>query len=115
MITYFRRRKNNFKNYISYRNYGEHGGKPNPEHFQNRLSKAHRADVLYNKLAYIPEYANKQYNQRFHLIRTRLYARLRGLGRLFLGKFIRLSVLKKSKNPYQLIKFSLARQLTLHL
>jgi hypothetical protein len=50
-------RDNGTRNYVPFRNYGEHGGRPNLEHQQNKLSKAHRADVLYGKLAFAPMYA----------------------------------------------------------
>ena len=51
-------RGKNLRNYIPLRNYGEHGGRPNLEHSLNGLSKTHRADVLYNQLAFMPMYAS---------------------------------------------------------
>ena len=89
-------RKRGFKNYIAFRNYGEHGGKPNLEHHQRGLSKVHRADVLYGKLAFMPLYVNKGKNPWFQLLSARLYARIKGIGRLLLGKFLRVYVLKGS-------------------
>lgn len=58
---FFRERK--LKNYVSFRNYGEHGGKPNLEHHQRGLSKVHRADVLYGKLAFMPLYVDRKKKQ----------------------------------------------------
>lgn len=97
--------------YIPFRNYGEHGGIPNPEHAQNRdrwkqLSSCHRADRLYGELAFLPAYAlnDRAYYQ------ARLYAWLRGLGRLFLGRFLRWKVLRQSNEPLRLLGFALKRQ-----
>lgn len=103
-----------FRNYVPFRNYGEHGGLPNPEHKKNKLSKAHRADVLYGKLAIAPMYAcsGEQVN-RWVWWKTRTYARVKGLGRLLLLKYLRSEVVKKSSQGMQLIKFAVARHLTL--
>lgn len=87
-------------NYVPWRNYGEHGGRPNPEHRQHRLSAAHRADVLYGPLAFAPECGG------------RVYGRVKGLGRLLLGKYLRWPVLRHSGHPVRLLKFALGRQLT---
>jgi hypothetical protein len=102
-------RQKKLKNYISFRNYGEHGGLPNREHHQHGLSKSHRADVLSGKLAFLPLYAaNSQL--RFNLVRGK--ARLKGILRLFLGKFLRIAVIRGSTVPNRLIRFAFARQLT---
>ncbi|MGK7952755.1 MAG: LPS biosynthesis glycosyltransferase [Xenococcaceae cyanobacterium] len=105
-------RQKKLKNYLPFRNYGEHGGLPNREHHQHGLSKSHRADVLYGKLAFLPMYAA---NSRLNFILIRLKARIKGIARLFLGKFLRIAVIKGSSVPGRLIKFALNRQLTLSL
>ncbi|MEM9149466.1 MAG: glycosyltransferase family 25 protein, partial [Cyanobacteria bacterium P01_F01_bin.3] len=65
-------------NYVPFRNYGEHGGLPNPEHGKNKLSKAHRADVLYGKLAFAPMYASAQGKiSRWRWLKVRAYARVK--------------------------------------
>ena len=103
------------KNYIPFRNYGEHGGLPNLEHQKYGLSKTHRADVLYGKLAFTPMYARGENIGKFQLISVRLQARIKGIGRLVLGKFLRLPVIKGSTVPGKLINFALQRQLSLRL
>lgn len=104
-------RSRQFKNYIGFRNYGEHGGIPNPEHRRHGMSGIHRADVLYGKLAFLPAYATTRPGQGLHFIGARLKARLRGLGRLLGGRFLRLKVLKESSYPLRLLRFALGRQL----
>lgn len=112
MDSFLRQRK--FKNYIPWRNYGEHGGVPNPEHQQNNLSKTHRADVLYGKLAFLPGYAVGLGNPKINYIYIRLEARLKGLARLLTGRFIRPKVLKVSKKPIKLLIFAFGRQFSLN-
>ena len=106
-------RSRGFKSYIPFRNYGEHGGIPNPEHLQNRhlwkqLSSSHRADTLYGKLAFLPAYAKTD----GELFQARLYARVRGLGRLLTGRLLRRSIVMRSSVPWRLIGFALRRQIT---
>ena len=113
-------RKQNFENFIPFRNYGEHGGRPNPEHIENGLSRTHRADVLYGPLAFSPMYAEPHSTSATHprvgLARwkeygwTRLQGRLIGLGRLALGKFLRFKVLRRSSVPIRLLSFAIRRQ-----
>ena len=105
-------RQKKLKNYLPLRNYGEHGGLPNREHHQHGLSKSHRADVLYGKLAFLPIYAN---NSQIQFIWIRLKARIKGIARLLLNKFLRIAVVRGSSVPGRLIKFALSRQLTLSL
>ncbi len=105
-------RNDGFTNYIPFRNYGEHGGIPNPEHWQNRqiwkqFSAVHRADTLYGKLSFRPIYART--NWEFWQIRS--YARLKGVGRLFSGRLLRLAIVQRSSVPWRLIRFALIRQL----
>jgi hypothetical protein len=108
-------REHQFKNYIPFRNYGEHGGLPNPEHSQNQLSSSHRADVLYGKLAFLPLYASPGNGGALPYFWVRLLARIKGIGRFLLGRYIRLEVLKKSSVPGRLLSFALRRQLTLRV
>ncbi len=105
-------RKRGFRNYISFRNYGEHGGRPNPEHRRNRMSGIHRADVLYGKLAFTPAYAEVS-QPLLCLWLARLQARSKGIARLLLGKFLRLKVIRESSVPLRLISFAIRRQFVL--
>lgn len=105
-------RQHKFKNYVPFRNYGEHGGRPNPEHRQNKLSSSHRADVLYGKLAFLPMYAGEAQEGSFKLLGVRLKARIKGIGRLVTGRYIRLPVLKQSSVPGRLLSFAIRRHLT---
>ncbi|MEO0987130.1 MAG: LPS biosynthesis glycosyltransferase [Cyanobacteria bacterium J06639_14] len=111
-------RDHGFVNYVPFRNYGEHGGLPNPEHRKNNLSTTHRADVLYGPLSFQPFYARPNGSGQPHLhkyLRGRCYGRIKGLGRLFLGKYLRVPVLKSAKQPLPLAWFALRRQLTFWL
>ncbi len=101
-------------NYVPFRNYGEHGGRPNPEHGNNKLSKAHRADVLHGKLAFAPMYAVTEGSvSRWDWLKVRAYARIKGLGRLLLMKYLRGEVIQKSQQAGRLIRFAIARHFTL--
>lgn len=111
--TFLRARK--FKNYIPFRNYGEHGGLPNLEHYKNGLSKTHRSDVLYGKLAFVPLYASVEGGVKIKLLSARMQARLKGIARLVTVKFLRITVIKGSSVPGRLIGFAIRRQLSLHL
>ncbi|MEL7331993.1 MAG: LPS biosynthesis glycosyltransferase [Cyanobacteria bacterium J06560_2] len=107
-------RDRNLHNYVPFRNYGEHGGLPNPEHGKNKLSKAHRADVLYGKLAFAPMYATEKGGiDRWLWLKVRAYARVKGIGRLLLLKYLRAEVVKKSRQGKALIWFAIARHFTL--
>ena len=106
-------RKRGFKNYVPFRNYGEHGGRSNPEHRHNGMSGIHRADVLYGRLAFLPPYAGDRADRYFKFIQARLQARLKGIGRLLLGKFVRLKILKGSQVRDRLLKFALYRHVAL--
>ena len=106
-----------FVDYVPFRNYGEHGGVPNPEHRQNRLSVTHRADVLYGPLSFCPPYAQPgaSSNPRLDYLKGRLYGRIKGLGRFLLGKYLRVPVLMDAHRPLPVAWFALRRQLTLWL
>ncbi len=108
-------RQRKFQNYLPFRNYGEHGGKPNLEHQKNGLSKTHRADVLYGTLAFTPLYAEAGKNHQLQLISARIQARLKGIVRLAVGKYLRGTVLQNSSSPQRLLRFAISRQLTLRV
>ena len=108
-------RARKLKNYISFRNYGEHGGMPNLEHYRNGLSLTHRADVLYGKLAFTPLYVTGRAEGQLTFLRERLQARLKGIARLATGRFLRLPILKGSRVPLRLLGFALRRQLSMRL
>ncbi|MDZ7956796.1 MAG: LPS biosynthesis glycosyltransferase [Aulosira sp. DedQUE10] len=107
-------RNKKLKNYIPWRNYGEHGGLPNPEHYKNNLSRTHRADVLYGKLAFTPLYAVAVKDSKLSLFWVRFWARLKGIARLLTGRFLRVKVLQGSNFPLRLLGFAVLRQLTLN-
>lgn len=135
-------RKRGFENFISFRNYGEHGGRPNPEHKHHGLSATHRADVLYGPLAFMPAYALPEHptvldqgktpetqdgmassngllatplkNYAYYLL-VRGYARIKGLGRLILGRFLHAKVARQSSVPLWLLHFAIRRHFSLHL
>ncbi|MBD2105027.1 LPS biosynthesis glycosyltransferase [Leptolyngbya sp. FACHB-261] len=109
-------RAKNLKNYIPFRNYGEHGGRPNPEHRQNGFSGIHQADVLCGNLAFQPLYATDETGSRLkNFLSARLQARFKGLARLATGRFLRLPVVRNSSTPARLISFAIRRQLSLRL
>lgn len=108
-------RSKKLKNYIPWRNYGEHGGLPNPEHQQNGLSSTHRADILYGKLAFLPFYAASQQGSQLRFVSERLKARIKGIARLAMGKYLRVPVLKNSSVPNRLLSFAIRRQLSIRL
>jgi len=99
------------RNYIPFRNYGEHGSdSPNPEHQANHLGRTHRADVLHGPLAFMPAYAETE-----GFWRTRFWGRLRGLARLSLGRYARLHVLWQAEVPLKIMSFAMRRQLSSRL
>ena len=109
-------RDRSLHNYVPWRNYGEHGGIPNPEHRQNNLSTTHRADVLYGPLAFAPPYAmtGTQINH-IQWLKQRSYGRIKGLGRLLLQKYLRGPVLRSNSHPRRLLQFAITRQFTWRL
>lgn len=100
-------RARKFRNYIGFRNYGEHGGKSNPEHRCNGMSGMHRADVLYDQLAFEPQYLADE-----SLIGARTKARIKGLGRLLMGKILRWKIVRSSSVPWRLVSTAIRRQLS---
>lgn len=108
-------RRRGFKNYIAFRNYGEHGGRGNPEHRRNGMSGLHRADVLAGQLAFLPDYVPQTRSAALILRLSRTQARLKGIARLLLGKFVRPKVLRHSSVPGRMIRFALGRQCAITL
>ena len=107
-------RQKGFCCYLPFWNYGEHGGKPNPEHQKAGLG-THRADILWQALAFCPFYAQDHPNPRRVLWKTRLRGRLRGFGRLLFGRYLRWKVLCNSSTPLRMLSFAMGRQMTLRL
>ncbi len=108
-------RRHSLKNYIPFRNYGEHGGVSNPEHRKHGFSGIHRADVLFGKLAFLPAYATTEKSHTLAFLKARSQARIKGIGRLLLGKFLRPYVAKRSSVPLRLISFAVQRQISFWL
>lgn len=73
------------------------------------MTGLHRADTLYGPLAFEPDYSLQE-----STLQARLNARLRGLGRLATGRYLRPKILRGSSQPLRLLQFALGRQLTLH-
>ncbi|MFZ9737390.1 MAG: LPS biosynthesis glycosyltransferase [Prochlorotrichaceae cyanobacterium] len=105
-------RERGFRCYVPFRNYGEHGGKPNPEHKRAGLG-THRADVLFGDLAFRPFYAEGDPHEL--IWKARLTARLKGLVRLLTGKYLRWKVLLSSNTPWRMLSFAICRHFTLRL
>lgn len=117
-------RQRGLKNFIPFRNYGEHGGRPNPEHHQHGLSRSHRADVLYGELAFMPLYALSadhqsteamSWSSHWNYVQVRSHARFKGLVRLLSGKYLRPKIVRNSSVPLWLLSFALRRQLSIRL
>ena len=87
-------RARGFSTYLPYRNYGEHGGSPNPEHALRGLPTSHYADVLWAPLHFLPEYAD---GSKVRFLTYRFIGRLKGWGRLLTGTYCSLQTLKTAK------------------
>ena len=99
------------KCWMPYRQYGEHGGIPNPEHAKNGFNPSHQSDILYGRLHFLPEYAG---GSRFKYWETRLRARCRGIGRLVFNRYLHLHDCNRARQNgtlVSLIKFSVLRHL----
>jgi hypothetical protein len=107
-------RRQGFQCYVPFRNYGEHGGKPNPEHKRAGLG-THRADILFGSLAFCPFYAKDEPTPPIALWKTRLGGRIKGVVRLVLGRYLRWKILFTSSTPFRILSFAVGRQLTLRL
>lgn len=85
--------------FVPFRQYGEHGGLPNPEHLASGsgtlagsllfrwmgLGGNHHAECLWAPLLFLPAYAR---GSRLRYFRTRLAAKLVGLARVLLGRVV---------------------------
>lgn len=73
--------------FIPMRNYGEHGGFPNPEHaiFGAPRAGQHRADNLAARLHFLPQYSRGSI---LSYLRVRAHSRLLGIGRLLANKWV---------------------------
>lgn len=91
MIGPYLRRERGIPTFVPFRQAGEHGGLPNPEHKRFRRMPPHRADVLYGRLAFLPSYAQ---GSSILSAAVRARAKLKGLGRLVVGRTVRWNILK---------------------
>lgn len=106
--------KRGIMSFLPFRNYGEHGGIPDPDHKLAGLTATHRADVLYGKLHFLPPYAK---GSKIKFLKTRMWAKSRGFGRLVLGRYIERPTLIRTKgfhNKYRLLLYSLNRLLSFY-
>jgi hypothetical protein len=73
--------------FIPLRHYGEHGGRPQPEHrlLGRNRSVVHRADNLAAPLSFLPQYADSSYRR---YLAVRMAARLKGWGRFISRRWI---------------------------
>lgn len=94
--------------YVPYRQFGEHGGLPNPEHAGFGLRKHHRADTLLGPLSFLPLYARES---RLRMLLLRAEARVWGLGRLLAGRFLSWRDFSRSSERVRLLRVALGRQL----
>jgi hypothetical protein len=88
--------------WMPFRHYGEHGGKPNPEHARTGINPSHQADVLWNRLHFLPQYADGSV-MKFLAFRSR--AKVRGLARLLFGRYLNVGDLPRSKATGNLLSF----------
>jgi len=102
------RRQRGIPTYTPFRQYGEHGGPPNPEHRQLGGMPAHRADCLFARLAFLPAYAE---GRRSTLLATRAKAKLRGLARVLLCRAVRWEALRR-QGGLRLLVHATSRLLT---
>lgn len=84
--------------FMPMKNYGEHGGLPNPEHKLNGAPRAgqHRADNLMGRLHFLPQYCR---GSALRYVPVRIQARLLGLGRLLANMWLS----ETNVYPYDLV------------
>ena len=102
------RKNKNVPTYIPFKQYGEHGGKPNTEHGANGIRSWHQADILMGSLAFLPTYAD---GSRIRYLYIRIRARLRGLARILLGRYIEIPSFRTSDEKWMIVKFTFSRWL----
>lgn len=106
------RRECGILNYIPTYLYGEHGGLPQPEHAKHGVRAWHQADILMDRLEYLPGYANGSW-LRYKAYRLRSITR--GWVRLVLLRFYNPRHINDdtSRGVMYMAWFSLARLLKL--
>ena len=94
----FELRKKGKLSFFPARQYGEHGGIPNPEHALAGMGMkgSHQADVLWGPLHFLPPYAR---GSRLRYGGYRLRAKLLGAARLLAGRFIEPGTLRNVPDP----------------
>lgn len=100
--------------WMPFRQYGEHGGKPNPEHARAGINPSHQADVLWNRLHFLPQYAEGSM-MKFVIFRWR--AKFRGLARLLFGRYLTAVDLRRARvrrNLLALLKFTMLRLISFY-
>jgi len=105
--------QNGYPSFLSFRNLGEHGGIPNPEHKNAGLRASHRADALASRLHFLPQYAQ---GSRVRFLRERLIGKFWGIGRLCCGRYLPWKTIKETKQwsaKISLIWFSAKRFLVI--
>lgn len=78
------RKERGILNYIPIYQYGEHGGSPQPEHARHGIRSWHQADILLDRLEFLPGYAR---GSRLRYIGYRSRSIARGWARLCLLRF----------------------------
>lgn len=106
------RRECGILNYIPTYLYGEHGGLPQPEHAKQGVRAWHQADILMDRLEYLPGYAKGSW---LRYLAYRLRSIARGWVRLVLLRFFDPRYINKdtSRGIIAMAWFSLARLLKL--
>ena len=94
--------------FIPFRNFGEHGGRPNSEHDNVGLNGTHRADVLAGPLHFLPIYSM---GNKMIFLRERLQGRCWGIGRLLLGRIIKMHDVRRQQSPFRMVSFVVKRQI----
>jgi hypothetical protein len=96
----------NVSTYIPLKQFGEHGGITNPDHSLHMARGWHQGDILLDRLAFMPSYARGN-PLRFLAIRWR--AALRGMVRVFTGRFIEPPAFRGSRQKGLILLFTLCR------
>lgn len=94
------------ESYIPYRMLGEHGGKANPEHVLQGLSRTNRADCLQGPLHFLPPYAD---GSKLKYLAARLHARMHGVGRLVFFRYLHKHDFNRAKRKRKLLRFAVGR------
>lgn len=98
--------------WLPFRQYGEHGGFPNPEHAKAGHNPSHQSDRLFGPLHFMPLYAQGRVG-RYRWIR--LKAVLRGVARLVSGNYLQGNDIRRAVRSGTLIpmlRFAIGRYLS---